>query len=57
VEEVVLPIKMTNALILTDNIPSIKTIESIGEFEKLGTIKWVDDDNVEEAFCYTRIFD
>ena len=61
VQTEVLPLKMLNALILKDNASSVKTIEAVGGFEKLGTIKWVSeagfaDDVIEEAFCYTKVF-
>ena len=60
VETEALPMRMLNALILTDNISSVKTIEAVGGFEKLGTIKWVSktgsEDVIEEAFCYTIVF-
>lgn len=57
-----LSLKTLNAFIKTDNILSLKTIESIGGFEKQGIVKQtVDYDDghgcvIEDAFCYTRVF-
>ena len=58
----ILPLKVLNAVIDTSNLPSIKTIESVGGFEKQNVIRWASnyDENfavvMDEAVVYTRVF-
>ena len=57
-----LSLKTLNAFIKTDNLSGLKTIESIGGFEKQGIVKQtVDYDDghgrvIEDSFCYTKVF-
>lgn len=57
-----LSLNALNTFIKTDNLSSLKTIESIGGFEKQGIVKQtIDYDDghgcvTEDSFCYTRVF-
>lgn len=51
-----LPIRLLNAIIYKENIASIKTIQAVGNFEDMGCVKLVRNDNeIDECRIFTLV--
>lgn len=49
-----LKVRLINALVYKDNEASIRSVESLGLFEKMGLVKLAENDNeIKEVVCYT----